>query len=67
MWQGVIPDVKLAVPLKATSVMMSASLIRSELHPIKSDSPYVHNSRALIIVKMTLYQILQTPPLIGLE
>ena len=40
----VIPDEELPLPAKATSVNMSALLIRSELHSNRSDSPHVQNS-----------------------
>ena len=39
----VIPEEKLPVPLKATSVIMSDHLIRSELHSNGSDSPQAQN------------------------
>ena len=38
-----VPDEKLSVSPKATSVIMSALLIRSEPHPNESDSPQAQN------------------------
>ena len=42
--QRVIPDEKLPVPSKASSVSMNAPLIRSELHSSGSDSPQFQNA-----------------------
>ena len=41
LWQRMIPDEKLSVPPKATSVNMKSPLVRSELHESGSDSPKV--------------------------
>ena len=43
LWRRVIPEEKLPVLLKATSVIMSDLLIRGELHTNGSDSPQVQN------------------------
>ena len=43
LWQRVIPDEKLLVPPKASSVNMSALLIRIDLHSNGHDSPQVQN------------------------
>ena len=63
MWQRVIPDEKLAVPPKATSVIVGVPIQVWSPQPSKCNGPKVHTPKALIIIKVFHQIAHQSPPI----